>query len=146
MFPRPCLSSTLVVHRVQEFSLSTHYKSFSCLFMPHKGMSAAAPGLQLRQVSCYIHSDKTIRCVQLKKNSWLRNRKGLVPHAQDIPLFKTCHKCDLLHSRIAKIYDFFKKKSLTYMLWSLKANPAHRRPETTLRVAGEGEPFLQFAL
>lgn len=32
------------------------------------------------------------------------------------------------------------------MFWSLKADPAHRRPEATLRVAGEGEPFLQFAL
>lgn len=32
------------------------------------------------------------------------------------------------------------------MFWSLKADPAHRRPETTFRVAGEGEPFLQFAL
>lgn len=36
--------------------------------------------------------------------------------------------------------------SLTYVFWSLKADPAHRRPEATFRVAGEGKPLLQFAL
>lgn len=35
---------------------------------------------------------------------------------------------------------------LTYVLWSLEADPAHGRPEATFRVAGEGEPLLQFAL
>lgn len=31
------------------------------------------------------------------------------------------------------------------MFWSLETDPAHRRPEATLRIAGEGEPLLQFA-
>lgn len=85
VFPRPCLSSTLVVHRVQEFSLSTHYKSFSCLFMPHKGMRAAAPGLQLRQVSCYRRSDKTMRCVQWK-TLLAEKQKGFGPTCTRHPI------------------------------------------------------------
>lgn len=36
--------------------------------------------------------------------------------------------------------------SLTYVFWSLEADPANGRPEATFRVAGEGEPLLQFAL
>lgn len=47
---------------------------------------------------------------------------------------------------MAELLTDMKRLSLTYMFWSLKADPAHRRPEATLRVAGEGEPFLQFAL
>lgn len=35
---------------------------------------------------------------------------------------------------------------LTHMFWSLEADPAHWRPKATLRIAGEGEPLLQFAL
>lgn len=35
---------------------------------------------------------------------------------------------------------------LTYMFWPLKADPAHRRPEATFCVAGEGKPLLEFAL
>lgn len=36
--------------------------------------------------------------------------------------------------------------SLTYLFWSLEADPAQRGPEAALRVAVEGEPLLQFAL
>lgn len=35
---------------------------------------------------------------------------------------------------------------LTYVFGSLEADPAQGSPETTFRVAGEGEPLLQFAL
>lgn len=108
-------------------------------------MSAAAPGLQLRQVSCYIHSDKTMRCVQ-SKTLLAEKQKAFGPPWARHPINSKL-VTNVIYF-IAELLKFMikKNKSLTYMFWSLKADPAHRRPEATLRVAGEGEPFLQFAL